>query len=119
VLTRVPASWPDIVIDPERTITAIPQAVGFRDIEFEHEAFNRAYLVRCEDHRFASALIDQRMMAWLMDVVAGFGFELVGGRMLAYTERVDPWQIESVMAAASGFLDQVPGTVRSWDPEGS
>ncbi len=116
VLTPVPATWPDLTIEPERLVTRIPQAVAMPDIRFESEAFNRAFHVRSADPRFASALVDARMIAWLVDDAPGYGFQIAAHRLLAFTERVEPWQTESVLGMTGGFLTQVPGAVASLYP---
>ena len=88
-------------------------------MDFELERFNRAYRVLCEDGRFASALVDQRMMEWLMDVAAGVGFQVAGGRLLVFAERVQPWELESILSVGEDFLAQVPGALRSMYPDGA
>jgi hypothetical protein len=118
VLTPVPSSWPDLVVEPERLPTVLADALGLRDIDMELEAFNRAFEVRCTDARFASAFLDARMIAWLMESApVGFGVEIVGGRMLAFVPELLPWQVETALAAAAGFLDQVPVAIASLYPE--
>ncbi len=119
VLIAVPSSWPDIVIEPQRAITALTEAAGAQEVDFELEGFNREYRVLCDDGRFASALIDQRMMVWLMEVAAGVGFQIADGRLLVFTDRVEPWQLESILATGAGFLSQVPGALRSVYPDGA
>jgi hypothetical protein len=37
------------------------------EVTLESETFNRSFTVRSADPRFASALLDARMMAWLLD----------------------------------------------------
>ena len=117
VLLGVPASWPDIVIEPQRAITALADAAGATEVDTELERFNRAYRVVCEDARFASALIDQRVMVWLMEAAAGVGFQIVDGRLLVFADRVEPWQLGSILAIGGGFLSQVPGALRSLYPD--
>lgn len=116
VLIGIPPSWPDIVIEPQRTITALTDAAGANEIDLELERFDREYRVLCEDRRFASALLDQRMMVWLMEMAAGVGFQIADGRLLVFADRVQPWQLESVFASGAGFLSQVPGALRSMYP---
>jgi len=117
-LIPIPPPWPEFVIEPERVITALTDAVGSMEVDLELERFNREYRVRCEDARFASALIDQRLMVWLLEVAAGVGFQAADGRLLVFADRVEPWQLESVLATARGFLTHVPGTLRSLYPDG-
>jgi hypothetical protein len=117
VLIRIPPSWPEFVIEPQRTVTALADTVAATEIDTELERFNREYRVVCEDARFASALVDQRMMAWLMEAAAGVGFQSADGRVLVFADRVEPWQLESILAIGAGFLSQVPGALRSLYPD--
>ncbi len=116
VLTPVPVSWPDLTIEPERMVTRLPQALGLPDVRFESEAFNRSFHVRSADPRFVSAFVDARMIDWLMTDASGYGFQIADHRLLAFTERVDPWQIESVLGMTGGFLVQVPRAIASMYP---
>ena len=116
VLTPVPASWPDLIVEPERIPTRATDVLGLRDIDLEHEGFNRAFEVRSADPRFASAFIDARMMAWLMDAGSDYGFEIVHHRLLAFGPRVLPWEVASVLATTEAFLAQVPPVIASMYP---
>jgi hypothetical protein len=117
VLTGVPPSWPDIVIEPQRAITALADAAGATEVDTELERFNRAYRVVCEDAGFASALIDQRMIVWLTEAAPGAGFQVADGRLLVFADRVEPWQLGSILAIGAGFLSQAPGALRSLYPD--
>lgn len=111
--TPVPRDWPDISIVPESLWSRLAGAVDGRDVAFELERFNRAFVVRSADRRFASALIDGRMMEWLLGLPSGTGFEILEGTLLCQTpRRADAdvtWSLE-IMAA---FLERVPPVVRS------
>lgn len=61
--------------------------MGGRDIDFELESFNRAFQVRSDDPRFAHALVDARMIAWLQDLPSDTGFEILDGTLLCRTPR--------------------------------
>lgn len=118
VLTPVPSPWPDLVVEPERLPTALADALALRDIDMELETFNRAFEVRSTDPRFASAFLDARMMAWLMESApVGFGAEIVGGQLLTFVPDLLPWQVDTVLSATLGFLDQVPVVISSLYPE--
>jgi hypothetical protein len=116
VLRPVPASWPDLIAEPERMPTRAADVLGLRDIDLEHEGFNRAFEVRSADPRFASAFIDARMMAWLMGSASDYGFEIVGHRLLVFGPRVSPWEVGSVLATTDAFLAQVPPIIGSMFP---
>lgn len=118
VLTPVPTSWPDLVVEPERLPTKIADALALRDIDLEHEGFNRSFEVRGTDPRFTSALLDARMMTWLTESApVGFGFEVVGSRLLTFVPQLQPWQIDTVLVSTTAFLDQVPSVIASLYPD--
>lgn len=110
----VPIEWPELVVEEETGLSRAVQNVGLaRDIGFESDAFNRAFRVRSPDRRFATTVIDARMMEWLLDRTPRYGFEIDGGSMLASTAQVHPWEIEGVLATALEFRDRIPGVTSS------
>jgi hypothetical protein len=116
VVMPFPAGWPDIVVEPERLTSQIPQGLSPREIQFESEEFNRRFEVRCADQRFAIAVLDGRMITWLLSLDDGWGFETHTGRLLAYAplqEGVDPLISLEVPRA---FLEHVPEVVYSLFP---
>ena len=59
-------------------VHALGRPLGMHDIEFEFEAFNKAFNVKSQDRKFANDMIDARMMQWLMARGRRIPFELVG-----------------------------------------
>jgi hypothetical protein len=116
-LVAIPGGWPSTVIRPEGATTTLADHVGMPDVEFESEAFNRAFDVRSDDPRFASAALDARMMDWLLERGNGWGFEIRGRWILGYRDQVQPWEIGDVLATLEGFLGRIPRAVRSLYPE--
>jgi hypothetical protein len=51
----------------ENVLTRAADVTGVEDIDFESEEVNRTYRVSSEDPKFARALVDARMMAWILD----------------------------------------------------
>jgi hypothetical protein len=117
VVAAIPQGWPTLVIQPETLVTTIADHVALHDIAFELEAFNRLYEIRCEDRRFAGALVDARMMEWLMSHAPLPGFEINGGWILAYRDQVQPWHVESVLELVHGFIEHIPKVVPSLYPK--
>jgi hypothetical protein len=111
--TPVPSAWPNLSIVPEDIGSRLANSVGRRDIEFELESFNRAFQVRSEDPRFAHALVDAPMIAWLQELPPETGFELLDGTLLCRTpRRLDrdvSWALETMVS----FLDRVPPVIGS------
>ncbi|MDQ4107653.1 MAG: hypothetical protein M3138_02450 [Actinomycetota bacterium] len=89
----MPDWWPNLSIVPEGFGSRLARSVGrrladaltFRDIEFESEAFNRRFTVKGPDERFATAFCDARMMDWLLRHGEGYAFKVVGDRLLCWT----------------------------------
>jgi hypothetical protein len=109
--------WPTLAVRPETLVTATGDQVALPGIEFESEMFNRAFDVRSDDPAFASALIDARMMEWLLDHAPRPGFEISGRWILGYRDQVQPWQVDSVLSMLESFVDRIPRAVRSLYPE--
>lgn len=88
-LAEVDAALGALVIGRESVLSRVADAVGFDDIVFESDAFNRTFEVRCDDRRFASAFVDPRMMAWLLSADPRLSFA-TGGRWLLVTAPRQP-----------------------------
>lgn len=120
------ADLPRVVVQPEGWDEALVGMVGLRDIEFEHEEFNRRFHVRAEDREFAYKLLDARMMQYLLSTPGGMCVEVVGGSALLW----EPWRdarlrdaflkrhsgsdgLTALLYRAKGFADKVPRLVRN------
>jgi hypothetical protein len=107
--------WPDLIVEPAGVVAVVKDAVGLGDQDLESERFNRAFDVRASDRRFASALLDARMMEWLLAQAPGVGFEVLGGRLMVFEPRMRT-SVDDVARALGrydAFLDRVPGVVSS------
>ena len=111
--TPVPADWPNLSIVPEGIGSRLATAMGGRDIEFELESFNRAFEVRSSDPRFAHALVDARMMTWLMDLPPETGFEILDGVLMCRTPRRLDRDVSWALETMATFLARVPPVVES------
>lgn len=118
-LLPFPAGWPAIRVERETLASLLADALGVPDLDFESEAFDRAFEVWSPDPRFANALIDARMMEWLLSLPTPWGFEAAGGMLLGYTGLRQPWEVEDVLSTAAGFLEHAPQVVYSLYPPGS
>jgi hypothetical protein len=115
-MVAITGGWPTLVIRPESLATRIAD-VAVPDVAFESEAFDRGFSVRCEDRRFASALVDARLMAWLLSLQPRWGFEIEGPWVFGYRERGQPWELEGVLQTRATFVDKIPRVVASLFPE--
>jgi hypothetical protein len=115
-VAEIDASCPRIVIGPATLSSRLGEIVGATEIRLEAEAFNERFRVECEDRKFATTLMDQRMMVWLLASPAGVAFELREDRMLCVSERLSPASIPMLLEAVRGFHDRIPRVVASLYP---
>jgi hypothetical protein len=116
VLLPIGADCVRVQIGPETILSKVAGALSFHDQQFESEAFNKAFRVSCDDARFANALIDARMMEWLLAHGIGYTFEAVGDRVLVAGPKIDPVALTSLLGVARGFVQRVPKVVSSLYP---
>ncbi len=115
-IVPIDADCPRLLIGPETALTSLAGAMSFHDLQFESEAFNDAYHVRCEVPKFASDVLDARMMEWLLADGSGYTFEVVGNRLLVAGPRIDPAALVGLLGVAHGFSRHVPTVVSSLYP---
>ena len=110
--------WPDLAVLPPSIGTIVQEAVGLRGVELESEAFNRAFTVRCDDRRFAYALLDARMIAWLLDEDPDTGIEVRAGRLMVYGRRPTTSldDVDRAVRRFDGFVRHIPGVIASLFP---
>jgi hypothetical protein len=116
VATTYDASGPRLSIDEENLLTLLADAVALDDIAFESEEFNRAFNVKGDDERFATAFVDARMMAWLLAHGRDHAFEVTGSHVLVTGRQVDVAAWPVLMSLASAFVAQIPRVVSSLYP---
>jgi hypothetical protein len=111
-IVPIDAACVRLSITHETLASRLANALSFHDIQFESEAFNKAYQVRSADKKFANDLIDARMIDWLLRNGGGYSFEVVGQEVMCYCNKLQPLAILPLLGSAKAFLDQVPGVVR-------
>jgi hypothetical protein len=70
-LVRAGAECGRLAVTPEGIVTSLADLAIVPDQDLELEAFNRKFEVRADDRRFASDLLDARMVAFLLEQAAG------------------------------------------------
>jgi hypothetical protein len=110
-VTEVAASFPQLSVARENLLTRIADSIGLDDIDFEVAEFNEAFNVKARDRRFANDFVDQRMIRWLLQQDAAFGFEASGRWLLVYGRRRRPTELVPLLGTLKGFRDQVPRVV--------
>jgi hypothetical protein len=118
VLTPIEAACSDLTIDHENLFTRLADALSFHDIEFESEAFNRAFNVKCSDKKFANDFVDARMIDWLMQHGDGYSFEVCADQLLIAHRRLRPVELTPLLGTAQGFSKAVPRVVFELYPKG-
>lgn len=115
VLTETPPWWTDVSVMPKGLADVLRSMVPLSDLRTESEEFNRRFDVRAADRRFANALLDQRMMAWLLEQAPDSGFEIVDGRLMVFRARVTASldDVARALELADGFSQRVPSVVRT------
>jgi hypothetical protein len=67
VVLQLPAALPNLEVSHEGIFGgAVANALGFGDLRFESEQFNRAFRVTAQDQRFGHAVIHPQMMEMLL-----------------------------------------------------
>jgi hypothetical protein len=112
-IVPIDAACPALTINHETFLTRIAGALSFHDIEFEDDAFNKAFNVRGNDRKFANDLIDARMMQWLLAHAQDDAIEVVGNRVLVACKKIDPVELVGLIGTAKAFLEHVPRVVFS------
>ena len=107
---------PRVCVRPEGVTSRLADHLGFRDLQFESEEFNRCFQVEADEREFAYQLLDQRMVAWLAPL-EGFGFETMGRWLLVWSDRLEPDDLMALLAAVKGFRDRIPRMV--WNEHGT
>jgi hypothetical protein len=115
-IVPIGADGPRLLIEHENLLTSLAGALSFHDQQFESEAFNREFRVHCDVPKFASDVLDARMMQWLLDNGSGYVFEVVGDRVLIAGPRIKPTELLGLLGVACGFTQHVPKVVSSLYP---
>jgi hypothetical protein len=100
--------WPTIRIGRERALDKVVQRIGLPDIEMESEEFNRAFVIQCEDAKFATDLLVPQMMEFLLTTKALLEFETKGRWLLISTKRVGAQDMPGLVSLADEFLQRIP-----------
>ncbi len=109
VAMRMPGALPHLQVEHEGFFGgAIANALGFRDIQFESEQFNRQFRVKAADERFGHAVIHPRMMEMLM-ARGEIAWRLEGNTLLGWSKGShDPNQLMWRLDLLKQVLDHVP-----------
>jgi hypothetical protein len=111
VMAELPGSLPAVRVEKESVFSRIADHLGFQDITFESERFNRMYQVRAVDREFAFKLVDARMIAWLESLGGSLGFEVGGTHLLVWSGKRPATRLIPLFGGAELFRDHIPRMV--------
>jgi hypothetical protein len=117
VVADVACFLPHVSMEKESLFRKVAGHLGFRDIEFESEAFNRVYRVHALDREFAYKLLDARMIRWVESLGGEFGFEVSGPNLLVWSAKRGPSSLIPLFGSARMFCDHIPRLV--WNEYGN
>lgn len=108
---RLPKPLPELRVGREGVFGRLARAVGFHDIEFESEEFNRQFKVQADDRKFASDVVDPQMMQFLMSGRAP-GFTIVGADVvLVHGGKLDLPTVLPTLDYLAAVIARIPGFV--------
>jgi hypothetical protein len=117
-VTDLSASCGRLSIEHRGLLGQLAGALGLDGVQFESDAFDRAYRVTCDDRRFASALVDPAMIAWLLDAPRPVMFQTAGTHLLAAAEDRRPEAIPALLHTLLDFRAHIPAFVAREYPAG-
>lgn len=115
-LVRAGAECERLAVTAEGIVSTLADLALVPDQDVELEAFNRGFEVRAGDRRFASDLLDPRMVEFLVEQAAGCVVETVGNRILVARPASEPPDLDALLRLAFGVAERVPNAVRSLYP---
>lgn len=112
VAVRFPLNMKPLRIRPEGVFDKIKGALGFRDIQFESDEFNRQFMVSGPDQKFAYDILHPKAMEYLM-AMPGRCWQIAGPFILIFRSgKYSVGEYDSIMREVDGFLDLVPEYVK-------
>jgi hypothetical protein len=104
---------PRLIVEP-RPIVATDPLGPLPSRSSESDRFGRRYRIRTEDPLFATAFLDQRMLAWLLDQRDGVTFEVGGGwAMVSHHDLGDPARLDESVDLLRRFCAKIPPVASS------
>ena len=104
----IPIEAPSLIVEPRPAITADPLG-PLLVWTSESEAFAHRARIRTTDRYFATAFLDQRMLAWLIDQDPTWTFE-VGGpwAMVSRPPLARADRFDDAIRVVDGFCERIP-----------
>lgn len=112
ITVAVDAWCPPLSVEPRQG----PSGELSGGLRFESEEFNRMFRVLASEREYASAAVDARMMAWLLDHGRGMTFELMNDRAMAAGPQGGARELDRVLEAGLALPGLVPRVLSSLYP---
>jgi hypothetical protein len=109
VVVQLPGALPHLEVTHEGIFGgAVANALGFRDLQFESDQFNRAFRVKADDQRFGHAVITPRMMELLL-ARGEIGWRFEGNSLVGWDKGAhEPTEVLNRLALLEQVVGQVP-----------
>ena len=109
VVMQLPGALPRLEVTHEGIFGgAVANALGFGDIRFESEQFNRAFRVTADDQRFGHAVIHPQMMEMLLSR-GEIGWRIEGNSLVGWdTGKHTPVEVMNRLQLLQLVVDNVP-----------
>jgi Protein of unknown function (DUF3137) len=118
LLTRLALKAPETFhLEREGVFGRLADHIGLHDIELELEDFNRAFTVHCKDRKFATDVLDQQMMSWLLerkdDIPRDVAFQVDRRQLMLYGSERTPSDLLPLLQLLKDFVDHFPAVAFS------
>ena len=110
-LLTIPAACPELQVSHEDFVTRLGEHLGLHDVTLEYDDFNKRFRVKCNDQKFAFALLDGEMMQWLLGADGFATFEVIGPWVLLACAKLDPAKWLDLGTWLTQFHSHVPPVV--------
>ncbi|MGC4937273.1 hypothetical protein [Kribbella sp. DT2] len=109
VVMQLPGPLPHLQVTHEGIFGgAVANALGFRDLQFESDQFNRAFRVKADDERFGHAVVHPRMMELLL-ARGEIGWRIEGNSLIGWDGGAHtPVEVTNRLHLLQQVVDQVP-----------
>lgn len=108
VVLQLPGALPHLEVTHEGIFGAVANAIGFDDIQFESEQFNRTFRVKADDERYGHAVVTPRMMELLL-ARGEIGWRIEGNSLVGWDKGAhNPTEVLTRLHLLQQVLEQVP-----------
>jgi hypothetical protein len=107
-MTRVEASLPGIVVEPQIFLTLIERPPTAPALDVGDAAFHASTNVWCDDPDFGRELLHASMREWLGSLDSRWGIDVRDRVVMVYGPRPDRPDVVTTLETLKGFLDHLP-----------